>query len=455
METRAAWPCETLLDVCDRACTVTFLIGATVRGPLPRELLERALRVSEQRHPLLRSRVLRSNGIVTGFEEGAGAPIPIHELDAPRHALSSVHEELLKHRAWPDDGPRAELSLIRHDPDHTSLAISFHHIVSDGNSGFVLLRELLQFVSDQQPLRERVPSPGQNALFPRSFGGFLHVLRWLAMVLRMLLAKRPFRVRMAPPVPPEQRRPYVHHVTLSPADAWALQQRGREVGATMHGVLSAALALAIASEERRPLRQRIGHLVDMRKQRAASGGEDPTLDQAIGMYAGNVVTDHDVSPDRALGSLAAEISAQTHQRLERGEALLSAPMAWLVQRAAKMELATFRKTAEENAHLSTFALTNLGRVDAIVPTGDVLAVEEAVVLVGGSVFNTLVASAYSFAGSTHLRLVSVAPMASREYGARVAAHTQALLASYARAHHEASEQRQGALLQASERIDHA
>ncbi len=122
-------------------------VGASLRGPLRVDALEEALTEIVRRHETLR----------TTFSDAGGEPLQIVSAP-PRLRLSPLHlagpadgreaearrlaaEEALR----PFDltrGPLFRALLIRVDDEHHVLALTMHHIITDGWSTGVLFREL-------------------------------------------------------------------------------------------------------------------------------------------------------------------------------------------------------------------------------------------------------------------------------------------------------------------------
>jgi hypothetical protein len=200
----------------------------------------------------------------------------------------------------------------------------------------------------------------------------------------------------------------------------------------MQGVLGAAVALAIAGVEGRKLKQRVGHLVDMRSFLHSVAPNPQLQREMFGGYASNVATDHEVAPGDELGKLAAGVTAQMRKRIARGEPLLNIPVAWQFKRLITMDLSEFRSTAEASPLVAsmTFAVSNLGELDSYVPADGPLRVDEMIFLVGGSVANTIIVPASALGGATSLDLVTVEPMVPYEYGVQVARRVKELLLAY-------------------------
>lgn len=405
-----------MVDVFDRASTLNFSIVAELRGPLERTRIEAALRALERRHPLLRARLVRD-----GMRFEPGAPeIPLREAHgevAPEIAASCDH------RAWSDDGPRAELVWF---PAANTLMLTLHHLVSDGSSGMLAMRDLLRLMAHDP--RESVPSPGLNVLLPRAHGGLRDKLRTADMFARAMF-KKPHRLGDYRH-PFEARSARMHRLRLDAESSARLRARSRRDGATVHGVLCGALALGVATQVPGAHLQRIVHPVDLRRYtRAASVGE------AVGYYVSSVDSDHQLHRERSLPELAREISATVGHKKRRGEPLLTAPLAGplLTDRMANMESPRFRELAERNLLRNTFSLTNLGPLETLNVDhhyGE-LELVDLYFVAAGSVLSTLGAAASTYRDELSLLIGGVTPILTEASVRELSEHAFARLRDYA------------------------
>src|SRR5262245_40805027 len=161
---RPLCPAERATDVFDRASTLNFTAVARVRGHLTPERLTGAVRALEAKHPLLRARIDREGEL--RYVPGEAAPIPLQVEHASASDWSRFAAQTLEHKIWPDEGPRAELTWLDHGEGRSTLLLCLHHLVSDGSSGIIAMRDLLGFVADPAAVPEVVPSPGQRAFYP-------------------------------------------------------------------------------------------------------------------------------------------------------------------------------------------------------------------------------------------------------------------------------------------------
>lgn len=435
MTNRLLSPNERMTDLFDRASTLNFTTIARVRGELTQERLEAALRKLEQRHPLLRAGIRRA-GKQSRFEAGAGAPIPLVSADGTAEAWQERAELSMAHRDWPDDGPRAELTWLRHAPRDQTLLLCLHHVVSDGSSGMFAMRDLLAFAADQTLSSAAVPSPGQSAFLPASHRGWRSTLRAVTMIARGMRGDKPRRLHRPSSLPVEQRRPRVERIRLSRDESLALAGRARQAGATVHGVLCAAVAQGLAQQFERGTRQRVLHPVCLRRYTRELAPELPSPGEAVGCYVSSVETNHVIEAGTSLSTLARDFSEQVKQRKREGAPLLTAPIAGplLTDRFMHKPVQAFRALAEGQLMLNTFSLSNLGRLENLGVRAQIgaLTLEDLFFVAAGSVLSAFGASATSYGDELTLLLGGVEPMYAQEVTRSVAARVGHLLQEYAR-----------------------
>ncbi|WP_430790757.1 amino acid adenylation domain-containing protein [Actinoplanes sp. G11-F43] len=119
----------------------TWLAAPRLHGPLDRDRFQHAVDVLVARHPMLR----------TVFPRGARPPVQ-REIPSVRVTVGyvaeprPVEEELAAergHRFDPAEWPLVRLRLLRYAPAEYVLVVHAHHLVGDGYSVALLMRELL------------------------------------------------------------------------------------------------------------------------------------------------------------------------------------------------------------------------------------------------------------------------------------------------------------------------
>lgn len=420
---------EKMVLVAEEAYTMTFGTSALVAGAFERETVRRALDRLALRHPLLGAAV---EGV--RLVPGAGEPLALVETEAPLEGIEDVLEAEIQHQHWDDRGPRARCVIVRHGEGLATVALTFHHLVSDGGSGVIALRDLLARLGGVDVSDEPIPSPGQEHFLPEGRGGARDLFRSIGHAAAQGKGPAPFRLGKGPRVPPFERRTRIHRIRLDRDESEAVARFAKSSGATVHGVLVGAVALAHAELAQRddgvPLR--VMHPVDMRRYLGSVTGED-RIGDAIGYYVSAVETDHRVAPSTPLATLAPEVTHSVRTAKERGEPFLSAPSAGklLVLARSLLGAERFRDIGERQVLVASFGLTNLGALERLgmrTRFGS-LEVREVSFLASPSVFGAFCASASSFDGAIELVLHHVEPRIDRETGRRLAELVERILRS--------------------------
>src|SRR5579871_1925291 len=296
-------------------CTVVSL-----QGNLRIDVLKRCFDEIVVRHEMLRTHFKEEEGVpIQVIEE----PKPVQWVDVDLSKLArpdrsaACNQQVLSEAARPFDlcrGPLFRLKLLKLAEYEYQLVITVHHIVSDGWSQGVLIRELealyAAFVAGRgSPLPALGVQYADYALWQRS---------WLqGEVLERQVGYWKERLKGAPPalsLPTDYPRPAVQSfrgasvsLVLPPALIDALQGVARSEGATLYMVLTAAFQLLlsrwsgqsdvvvgtpVAGRTHRETEGLIGFFVNMLALRADLSGDPPfrallgsVRETALGAYA--------------------------------------------------------------------------------------------------------------------------------------------------------------------------
>ncbi|HEX8275797.1 MAG TPA: amino acid adenylation domain-containing protein [Longimicrobiaceae bacterium] len=286
----------------------TYAIPAALRmtGPLEVEALRRALEEIVRRHEALRTVFARSGGRPVQVVRPAGRlELPVEELAAGGDADAALRARMREdaQRLFDlEEGPLFRVALLRLGADEHALLLSMHHIVSDGWSMGVLLRELAALYA---AFVDGGPSP--LAPLPVQYADFAAWQRaWLrGEALERQVAFWRERLAGAPAVlevPTDHPRPAVqgsrgavHSFTIPRGEADAARALGRREGVTLFMTLVSAWALLLsrysgaedlvvgvptAGRTRRELEELIGFFVNALPLRAELAG-DPTTGELL------------------------------------------------------------------------------------------------------------------------------------------------------------------------------
>lgn len=424
-----------MTDIFDRAATLNFTTVATIRGALAEMQLSAALRCLERRHPLLTARIARVENDWS-LVPGEGQPIPLRTLDGTADTVHEVLEASLCHRVWDDRGPRAELVWVRLEPERSTLLLVLHHVVSDGSSGILAMRDLLALLDHPVDAAiEAVPAPAQDSYFPALFESIKErFLLSAAQGMRPAEGPRPFRLRREEQAPLAERRAVVTRVQLTQSESHELLLQARRLGATVHGAVCAAFSLAIAAEPGATPLQRLSHPVSLRRYLRQYFPETQPIGDAVGYYVSGVDTEHQVEPTSDLVELAREISLAVRTKLTEHEPLLAAPIRgpYFAERASALGLDALRDVAEQKVFTGTYGISNLGPLErlGIAPTVGALEIEDLYFAIAASVMGALSAAVVSHRGRLSIHITHIEPLIASSAASRVAARLRELLGAF-------------------------
>ena len=285
-----------------------------VYGPLTEPLLLQALAHVEKRHPLLRARII-PRGDSLDWVEGATTSPRISIVDrVPPGGLGALTEAEL-HRTYAADRERLwRCTWIPISRDRHWIVLGLHHAVADGLSSMVIVRDLLVTCSALVGVGKLPPDLPAGRTLDEVLPPVSRValLRHRARRLRSRLLGPPPILPIERTAPPEQRRTGVIFGS-APGDLMlALQAGARSCGATINGVLAAAL-LELVRQTLGPLPLvPVTHTVSMR------GTAIPR--NQVGCFASQLVTLHPLRTGRPFWCEAQSATEQLHRALERGDA---------------------------------------------------------------------------------------------------------------------------------------
>ena len=285
-----------------------------LRGTLDVPLLERCLAEVVRRHAVLRTTFREVDGEpVQVIAPTATVPVAVLDLAHTTGAEQQSRVALLireESEALFDiaRGPLIRAKLLRIAPQEHVLVLVMHHIVSDGWSVGVLVRELFTIY---EALRA-----GRGSPLPRLpvqyYGHAAREARWLqGAEFQKQLAYWTGRLADLPvlELPTDRRRPPVkgfrgatHSFFVDAALAHELKQLGAREGATLNMILSAAYAVLL---------HRYARQDDIVFGTPIANRNRAELEALIGFFANMLVMRFDISGDPSFRELLARVSELT------------------------------------------------------------------------------------------------------------------------------------------------
>ena len=285
-----------------------------IHGPITETLLVQALAHVESRHPLLRARIMPCGPSLYWVEGNAKSPRISIIGDVPPGGLEALTQAEL-HRTYGATTERLwRCAWVPIDADHHWIVLTLHHAMADGISSMVIVRDLLETCDaliglGELPPRLGLGRPLDEVLPPVSR---VALLRHRVRRLRSRLLGPPPILPMEETAPPEHRRTALIFGSVLGDVILALQTGARRRGATINGVLAAAMLVAVR-ETLGPLPLvPVTHTVSMR------GTAIPR--NQVGCFVSNVVTQHPLHARWTFWREAQNATRQLHRAIERGEA---------------------------------------------------------------------------------------------------------------------------------------
>ena len=232
---RQLGPLEHLFWLVDQNRPVHFAVTGEIAGTARHEAWRSALDQMQARHPLLGCYIEGGAGVPV-FRPADGAPIPLRIVAGdPRVDWQKVVAEELAAPFKPGRAPLIRAVLIEDDRD-TALTLVAHHSVADGLSLAHAIRDTLRALSGKE-LDPLPMLPSQEAML--GVRAPLEDAAEPSPVRSEAVFARPASYR-----PADGAQPSVSGLQLTPSLTSKLRGQARRAGTTVHGALSAAVAIA-------------------------------------------------------------------------------------------------------------------------------------------------------------------------------------------------------------------
>lgn len=239
----------------DQNRPVHFALAAHVQGATEIKQWREALELVQRRHPLLSASIVADGTGRPHFRQEVGTAIPLRvrqENNATRDWELEMEVEL-SIAFDPRQAPLVRAVLL-HEADRAVVILVAHHSIADGRSIAFVIRDLLQVLSGRGlDLLSLLPSHEEMLGLTGS-----EVAPFLSSIALSKEDARPAGGTLSPVSPAsepatyisrERMRPRIKSVHLPSALTRKLRERARHEGTTVHGALSAAVALAVWFEK--------------------------------------------------------------------------------------------------------------------------------------------------------------------------------------------------------------
>ncbi|MBV8586320.1 MAG: hypothetical protein JO308_08545 [Verrucomicrobia bacterium] len=251
---------EELFWLVDQHRPIHFAMAAEIEGETTIEQWRHALNLLQRRHPLLSVSIQKEGNSAPCFIRRPSMPIPlrvVQGIDITRDWELEAEFELSQPFA-PETAPLLRAALL-HEESRAVCILTVHHSVADGRSMQYVIRDLLQALAGES--LETLP-------LLKSEDELLGIIQSRAGQTEA--GEQPdnaYSERPAVYIDKERVRPEIKTLQLSLQLTRGLRDRARSEQTTVHGALSAAIAMAYYETrvKSRPGQIRVMSPIDLRK----------------------------------------------------------------------------------------------------------------------------------------------------------------------------------------------
>ncbi|WP_202919299.1 condensation domain-containing protein [Saccharothrix deserti] len=362
-------PTERWYWIADQLSTLNVSARVRIEGELSTVALRRALAALQARHPLLRLAITASASGTDPRFLPTDNPIPLREViltqsEDTRWVREVDEQELAVSIDW-GSGPLARAVLITQPGHIHDLVITVAHCISDGTTLLSLLRQWVRLAAEPPAADQTVASgpvrPAVEDLFPARYRGGPGGLSDKNAADEEdpgAVQGEVGRLTADRFVPFHQRRTRLLHRFLASDALENLTLACKREGATVHGVLAAAMVSAVARDAGTPSPTHftIGSPVSFRDEL-----DPPPSQDEVGPYVSAVHSVVQHRPDD-LWSMARSITGDIAERRQRGEHFAGASLLTDHGPAGVADSEPFVRFIEEHGPFNFF-ISNIGRFD--------------------------------------------------------------------------------------------
>lgn len=288
-----------------------------LRGFLDQDLLRAALVRLQQRHFLLRCRIVA--GPPAEFvEDQAEIPVTVKPWQDGLW-IEEAEREVDDVIPWAA-GPLARVVLLQ-SRERCDLILSMHKAMHDGRSGANALRDVLEFAAAIHDGREPdlPPLTGTHDITDqvRSKSNLWRLVPFFARYLATIVKMRPATLVPDGSAPLAQIRTGLHHRVLSRDETRTLLERCRANQTTVQGALAAAFMQAVAGE----LSKKNGKgkiAVDNASTYDVRSLLDTPIDDSMGTFVSATISFHYAGPSVPFWNLAREVRDEIARNVNSG-----------------------------------------------------------------------------------------------------------------------------------------
>ncbi|MHC0067431.1 phthiocerol/phthiodiolone dimycocerosyl transferase family protein [Nostoc sp. UIC 10890] len=344
---------EHTLSLLAQTKPINVVLCATVTGSITIKQLNAALAWAQERHPLLKVKIVGEESENPRFvSEGVSSvPLQVIERKGEGHWCLEVQEELSRPFS------RAKGPLIRviflQAPNISELIVCFDHCLGDGLSGAYLIRDVLHYLSElniNQPCLQELPSCEEVIpLRDKKIVDDQFIKTVYSTIFERKLS-----------VPNEnagEQQNRLLYWCLFPEETARLISYCRKEHTSVHGAICAAYFLAIANE----LKLKDDEILKCMSPINLRNYLSPKLGEDFGAYYTREVTYHQIGSASRLWDVARDVKHQLKQVMENNKIFnhLLEVEAFLSTKPDALKLRQYLKGLIG----SDLTITNLGRLN--------------------------------------------------------------------------------------------
>ncbi len=249
---------ERTMWLLDQASPTNICVGCDIQGEVKDNQLREALLWCRKRYPLLRSIIRKTSGrLYFHCYDNSDAPeIPLDICMGKPEEEDQIATQEMRQPLHGLDGLMIRVKLVRFTDNHSFLCMVFNHVIGDGTSGVMLLKDtidLLGLQSEHQPLPE-VESlefpPAVEQTITADHRGFKGLRKFFAFQKEIFgeirtLGAQPRGIRIQDKLPFDERRVKINSFTLDAAETRAIIALAKKEKVTLYALLSAILLDAL------------------------------------------------------------------------------------------------------------------------------------------------------------------------------------------------------------------
>ncbi|WP_315787620.1 phthiocerol/phthiodiolone dimycocerosyl transferase family protein [Fischerella sp. JS2] len=354
---------EQTLSLLAQTKPINVVLCATITGAITTKQLNAALAWVQQRHPLLKVKVVDENSEHPRFvSEGvASIPLQVIERQGEGHWSVEVQEELSRPFSRTDD-PLVRVMCLQ-SPSISELIVSFDHCIGDGLSGVYLLRDILYYLSelDINYLPQQRELPSCEELIPlkdttdQLIGTRYPINQENSTIFEQKLSISQNSI--------DEKQNHLIYWYFLPEETAKLISYCRKEEISVHSILCASYLLAIANEMKLADDAILKCMspINLRNYLLPQVGED------FGTYYTREVTYHQIRDTSNLCNVARDVKRQLKQVMASDKIFnhLLEVKAFLFNKPDALKLRQYLKGLIG----SDLTVTNLGRLDFPVQFG--------------------------------------------------------------------------------------